>query len=138
MIVAASDLTGWWIGWGVGAVVVVVVAAVLLAIIFTARRIAGVAEDATRSLVVARDRTEALWKVRDTKATAIELLEGATKARMALGDGGVRASEPPLPYDPVDDLRGERAESRPAVQRNLQTGGKPPDRGPDRGKGKGP
>jgi hypothetical protein len=84
-MLAAADLTGWWVGYAIGATIVVVVAVVLLLIIRTAHAIASVAEDATRSLAETRDRTEVLWQVRTTNQVAADLLEGATRARKALG-----------------------------------------------------
>jgi Sec-independent protein translocase protein TatA len=94
-MVVAADVTGWWIGYGVGAVVVVVVACVVLAIIVTAKRIAEVAEDATRSLVSTRDRTEALWRVADTNKVAEDILAGASEARRALSGDSAEPSEQP-------------------------------------------
>lgn len=88
MVLAASDLTGWWVGYGIGAAVVVIVAVVVLALIATARKIGDVAEDATRSLAQARDRTEVLWQVAVTNQVAGDLLTGARKAR------GVLSGEP--------------------------------------------
>jgi hypothetical protein len=113
-MVLASDLTGWWVGYGVGAVVVVAVALLVIAIIVTARRIAAVAEDATRSLTTARERTEALWEVATTNTVAGDLLAGAREARRALGGGdepreeaGVHtaqlAERKPLPTAPQID-----------------------------------
>lgn len=95
MVSAATDMTGWWVGYGIGALVVLIVVAVVIAIIVTARRIADVAEDGTRSLIEARDRTEVLWQVATTNVVANDLLQGATKAREALG-GGSDAEAPRL------------------------------------------
>ncbi len=85
MILASSHLTGWWIGYAIGIAVVVVVALLALGLIVTARRIGTMAEEATRSIVTARDRTEALWATRDTNLLAHGILEGAIAARRALG-----------------------------------------------------
>lgn len=95
MVSAATDMTGWWVGYGIGALVVLIVVVVVVAIIVTARRIGDVAEDGTRSLILARDRTEVLWQVATTNAVANDLLEGATKAREALGGGS--DGQAPLP-----------------------------------------
>lgn len=81
----ASNLNGWVVGYGVGAVVVVLVALLLLGIIMTVHRIRAVAQDITRSLVQARDRTEVLWAVADTKATVDDITGMAAQARAALG-----------------------------------------------------
>jgi hypothetical protein len=84
MVLASSHLTAWYVGYGLALVVVVLVVALLLAIIMTARRITAVAEDITSTLHVARDRTEALWRVGTTNQVAGEILETATVARKTL------------------------------------------------------
>lgn len=56
-------LTGWYVGWGIGAAVVVVVAALVLAIIGYASRIARQADEITAALRDARDHTEPLWRL---------------------------------------------------------------------------
>lgn len=102
MISAATDLSGWWIGYAVGTLVVVIVVLVVGAIILTARKIADIAEDGTRSLAEARDRTEALWQVATTNNVARDLLAGAKQAREALGGGEASNGDgyPSLP--PID------------------------------------
>jgi hypothetical protein len=85
MTVAAADLTGWLVGYAVGATIVLVVAVLLILIIVAARGIAAAAEDATRSLAETRDRTEVLWQLATTKQVAADLLDGAARARRALG-----------------------------------------------------
>lgn len=85
MILASSHLTGWWIGYAIGIAIVVVVAVLAVGLIVTARRIGTIAEEATRSIVTARDRTEALWATRDTNFLAHSILEGAIAARRAIG-----------------------------------------------------
>lgn len=85
MTFAATDLTGWWVGFAIGGAVVAVVAILVVAIIVTAVQIGTVAEDATRALVEARDRSEALWKVKTTNQVATDILDGARAAREALG-----------------------------------------------------
>ena len=85
MMLAAADLTGWWVGYAVGAAVVLVGAVLLILIILAARRIAAAAEDATRLLVETRDRTEVLWQLATTREVAADLLDGAGQARKALG-----------------------------------------------------
>lgn len=84
MVLASSDLTGWYIGYGAGIVVVALVAVLVLAITATARRIADVADDITSTLHVARERTEVLWQVSTTNRVAVEILDTATAARKAL------------------------------------------------------
>lgn len=85
MTLAAEHLTGWWIGYAIGAAVVLVVAVLLILIIATVRRIAAVAADATESLRTTQERTEALWELATTRTTAKDILASATEARHALG-----------------------------------------------------
>lgn len=85
MILAQANVTGWWIGWAIGGPIVLVVATLVLLIIIAARGIAAVAEDGTRSLNDARDRTEALWQVETTNQAVADVVDGATQARKALG-----------------------------------------------------
>ncbi len=84
-MVVASNLNGWIVGYAVGTVVVLLVAVLVLWIILTVRRIRAVADDITRSLVDAQERTEVLWAVASTKATVEEITGMAAKARAALG-----------------------------------------------------
>ncbi|MDQ3620260.1 MAG: hypothetical protein M3391_09060 [Actinomycetota bacterium] len=110
MVVAASDLSGWWIGYAIGFVLVAVVVAVVLTIILTARKIADVADDATRALRLTQQRTEALWKIAATNEVAAGILVGAATARSALGGGDdpppSEALEPVAHY-PENDLKLE-------------------------------
>jgi hypothetical protein len=85
MALAQADLTGWYIGWGIGIPVILVVAALVLGIIVTAFHIAAVAADGTQSLVEARDRSEALWQIKTTNQVTADIIDGATQARKALG-----------------------------------------------------
>ncbi|MFP5353195.1 MAG: hypothetical protein ACLGIB_11630 [Actinomycetota bacterium] len=101
-------MTGWWIGYGIGVLVVLIVVVVVVAIILTARRIGDVAEDATRSLALARDRTEVLWQVATTNSVANDLLQGAGKAREALGGGTNGATAPPVGTDSYPTQTGSR------------------------------
>lgn len=82
---AEPDLTGWYIGWGIAIPLILVVAALVLLITVTANAIAMVADDATRSLEESRERTEALWQVKETNRTAADIIGGAAQARKALG-----------------------------------------------------
>lgn len=88
MVSAATDMTGWWVGYGVGALVVVIVVVVVVSIIVTARKIGNVAEDATRALALTQQRTEVLWQVATTNSVANDLLQGATTARETLAGNG--------------------------------------------------
>ncbi|MGH4022909.1 MAG: hypothetical protein ACRDT0_27485 [Pseudonocardiaceae bacterium] len=79
------DLSGWLIGYMIGVPLTAVVAALVIAIFLTAMHIGTVAEDATLTLIEARDRTEALWQVETTNQVATDILNGAREARKALG-----------------------------------------------------
>lgn len=85
MALAQADLTGWYIGWGIGIPVILVVAALVLGIIATAYGIASIAADGTESLAEARDRSEALWQIKTTNRVAADIIDGAKQARKALG-----------------------------------------------------
>jgi predicted TPR repeat methyltransferase len=77
-------MSGWLIGFVVGALVVVVVVALLVLMIAGARAAAGKAEAILSALRVASDNTAGLWRVRETNATATRIVEAATSARQAL------------------------------------------------------
>jgi hypothetical protein len=115
MVLAAADLTNWWVGYIVGASLVVVVALLVLTITITAKRIARVAEDATHTLVIARDRTEALWRVNTTNQVASEILSGAKAARRALGGGNDEAQG-------ATERDRERARAQHAELHNVPEG----------------
>lgn len=85
MTLAAQHLTGWWVGYAIGAVVVLLVTALLILIILTVRRIAAVAEDATESLRLTQERTEVLWQLEGTRTVAKDILADVTEARHVLG-----------------------------------------------------
>lgn len=74
-------MSGWLIGYLVGAAVVVVVAAVLLTMIVLARRAAETAEDILEALERARDNTHALWLVKDTNVVADRIVTALSAAR---------------------------------------------------------
>jgi hypothetical protein len=77
-------VTGWIIGFAVGAVVVVVVVALLLGMIVLARRLNAKAEDIVEALHAARDNTRGLWEVAATNATADRIVAAAGRAREGL------------------------------------------------------
>ena len=57
-------------------------------LIILAWRIGTRVEQITQALVVARENTQALWAVNQTYGLAEDILEGAARAREALGGGG--------------------------------------------------
>lgn len=80
-------MSGWILGYIIGAVVVLVVVALLLFMISGARRTAAKAEAILAGLNDARDGTAALRELHVTVQTAERIVAGATSARVALGDG---------------------------------------------------
>jgi hypothetical protein len=99
---------GWTIGYVVGSVVVLAVALLVITLIILARRIGTRVEQITQALLVARENTQSLWAVDQTHALAEEILEGAARAREALGGGGpaprltTRSPREALPLPRVD------------------------------------
>lgn len=77
-------MSGWAIGFAVGAAVVVVVVVLLLLMIVGARRVAAKAEDILAALEQARLNTHGLWDVATTNATAERIVVAAAGAREAL------------------------------------------------------
>ena len=61
-------MSRWVIGWGVGALVTGIAASLLVTIIALCRRIVGQAQDITRALDGARERTNVLFGLTDTNA----------------------------------------------------------------------
>jgi hypothetical protein len=55
----------WQLGWGVGALVVTIAATLLVTIIALCRRIVSQAEDITRALDGAREKTNSLFAIAD-------------------------------------------------------------------------
>ena len=100
--------SGWTIGYIVGAAVVLAVALLLITLILLARRIGTRTEQITGALIVTRDATQPLWAVDKTYRLAEEILEGAARAREALGGGGpaprlsTRSPRQVQPVPPVD------------------------------------
>lgn len=76
--------SGWIIGFGVGAAVVIVVVALLLLMISGIRAAALKAESILAALHAARDHTQGLWQVQQTKGEATRILVAAIAAREAL------------------------------------------------------
>lgn len=81
-------MSGWLIGFVVGALVVVVVVALLLLMIANARRVAAKAEAILDALQQARDNTYGLWAVTGTNLAADRIVRAATQAREALAANG--------------------------------------------------
>jgi hypothetical protein len=71
-------VTYWLLGFGVAAVVVVVVAALLLGIIWQCQRIIRLARTGLAVVEDIDSNTRCIWSLRQTRAVAGQLLEGAT------------------------------------------------------------
>jgi len=80
-------VSGWVLGWIIGAGVVVVVVTLLLLMIRGAARAARKAEDILAALKEARVNTAALWAVGETNEAAGRIVAAATAARGALEGG---------------------------------------------------
>lgn len=96
--------SGWTVGYIVGGVVVLAVALLLITLILLARRIGTRTEQITQALLVARVNTQPLWAIEETNRLAEEILEGAARAREALGGGGPsprRTTRSPRLVEPV-------------------------------------
>lgn len=81
-------MSGWILGYVIGAVLVVVVVVVLLLMIAGARRTAEKAEAVLAGLHDVQDGTAGLWKVRDTVVTAERIVAAAAEARSSLTPRG--------------------------------------------------
>jgi len=83
-------MSGWVIGWLVGAAVVVVVVVLLLLMIRGASRAAGKAEAILAALNEAEANTAPLWAVDTTNDVAGRIVGAATAAREYLASNGAR------------------------------------------------
>ncbi|MDQ3538100.1 MAG: hypothetical protein M3415_04795 [Actinomycetota bacterium] len=81
-------MSGWGLGFGIGALVVVVVVVLLLLMIAGARRVAAKAEAILAALIEARDNTQGLWALADTNLAATRIVSAAAAARVALSAPG--------------------------------------------------
>lgn len=81
-------MSGWVLGFTIGAVVVLVVVVVLLLMIQGARRTAQKAEAVLAALQDTRDNTAGLWQLGATVSTAERIVAAAADARISLTPGG--------------------------------------------------
>lgn len=126
MTVAIADMTGWWVGWVTAAAVVIVVAALVLYIIWTARRIADVAEQATRTLKTIEGHTRPLWKVHDAISMTVGIVTDASEMRRGLGG---RVGEEVVhrgEHAPKEDLKGKPADLTGGLDEPLKPNPTPP------------
>lgn len=82
-------MSGWAIGFLVGAAVVIVVVTLLLLMILWVRRVAAKAESILAALHEARDHSQPLWQVGETNRTVTRIVESASEVRSALERQGV-------------------------------------------------
>lgn len=80
-----EDLTGWYIGYGVGIVVVLVVLALVLPILKFAYDIGKEAEMIDASLAQAVENTAALSQLNETIESAQIIVAGLERGRHRLG-----------------------------------------------------
>lgn len=80
-------MSGWVIGWAIGAVVVAAVAGLLVLMTVGAARAGDKAEAIVAALDDARRGTDGLWKLAEINRTAARIVEGAAAAREAIGGG---------------------------------------------------
>jgi uncharacterized membrane protein YqjE len=71
-------MTYWLWGFGLAAVVVIVVAALLLGIIWQCQRIIRLAHTGLAVVEEIEGNTRCIWSLRQTRAVAGQLLEGAS------------------------------------------------------------
>lgn len=74
-------MSGWVLGWMIGAGVVVIVVVLLLLMIQGAARAAGKAEEVLAALDEAKVNTSPLWAVDTTNQVATRIVGAATSAR---------------------------------------------------------
>jgi hypothetical protein len=82
-------MSGWAIGFTLGAAVVLVVVVLLATMIFLARRIDAKAQAIVTGLHTARDHTAGLWNVADTNVAASRIVDAAKGLGDTLSDGRV-------------------------------------------------
>ncbi len=83
--VLAVSLTGWYVGFIIGALTITVVVVLVGAILGLARIIGRQAVDITTALDESRVNTMALWDVDLVNRSIVGINRNAAKARAALG-----------------------------------------------------
>ena len=81
----AVSLTGWYVGFAIGAVTITIVVVLVGIILGLARIIGRQAVDITRALDDSRINTMALWDVDVVNRSIVGVNRNAAKARAALG-----------------------------------------------------
>lgn len=80
-------MSRWVLGWSVGGVVVAIAASLLVTIIAFCRRIVGQAEDITKALDGARERTNVLFGLSSTNAAVASITSDLRAVREGVEDG---------------------------------------------------
>lgn len=86
-MIAATVLTGWYVGYVIAAVVITIVVVLVSIILALARRIGVQADVITGALDQARINTLPLWDVDKVNGGVRSIMKSAQEARAALGGG---------------------------------------------------
>lgn len=86
-MIAATVLTGWYVGFVIAAVVITIVVVLVSIILALARRIGVQADVITGGLDQARINTLPLWDVDKVNTGVRSIMKSAQEARTALGGG---------------------------------------------------
>lgn len=86
-MIAATALTGWYVGYVIAAVVITIVVVCVSIILALARRIAVQADAITGALDQARINTLPLWDVDKVNGGVRSIMKSAQEARVSLGGG---------------------------------------------------
>lgn len=84
MVVAEAVLTGWYVGFVIGAVAIVIVVALVAAILNLARGIGNQAVAITEALAESCENTLALWDVEKANVGLRSVVKSAQQARSVL------------------------------------------------------
>ena len=86
-MIAATVLTGWYVGYVIAAVIISIVVVLVAIILALARRIGVQADVITGALDQARINTLPLWDVDKVNGGVRSIIKSAQEARAALGGG---------------------------------------------------
>ncbi len=86
-LLAAVDLTGWYVGFVIAGVLITVVVILVSVILGLARRIGVQADVVVGALDQARINTLPLWDVDKVNGGVRSIIRSAAEARTALGGG---------------------------------------------------
>jgi anti-sigma-K factor RskA len=83
-MIGAAVLTGWYVGFAIGALAIVLVVALVAMILNLARRIGMQALAITEALEESRDNTAPLWDVEKVNVGLRSIVKSARQAREVL------------------------------------------------------